>query len=88
MTHKESEIWKAREIEVTRYREKLRRARDRMGWTDHQAAVKIKGYYDIEACEGDLITCYSMNEVLCICTTLGLHPRDLFCDASFEAISI
>jgi transcriptional regulator with XRE-family HTH domain len=78
------------------YKEKLRQARERKGWSIHEAAIQIAAnsitsranYYDIEQCEDDLTSCCSLNEILRVCKLLDIHPRDLFCDEKPAAISI
>ncbi len=84
MTHEESNIWKEKTIEATCYRDKLRRAREQKGWTEHETAAQMElvsaNYYDIEGIDGNLTYNYSLNEILRICAVLDIHPRDLFCD--------
>ena len=78
------------------YKEILRQARERKGWSIHEAATKVAvnsitsraSYYDIEQCEGDLTNCCTLNQILRICTLLDIHPRDLFCDEKPIVVSI
>jgi len=78
------------------YKDKLSQARERTGWSIHEAATQVAdnsitsraNYYDIEQCEGDLTGCCSLNEVSRISKLLEVHPRDLFCNEKPVAISI
>ena len=83
-------------MDVPDYRETLRQARERKGWSIHEAATQVAAnsitsranYYDIEQCEGDLTSCCSLNEILRICKLLDIHPGDLFCKGNPAVISI
>jgi transcriptional regulator with XRE-family HTH domain len=83
-------------MDVPDYREKLRQARERKGWSIHEAATHVadnsitsrENYYDIEQHEGDLTSCCSLNEITRISKLLDVHPRDLFCDEKRAAVSI
>lgn len=94
MNDEEAEAWRNKEIASTNYREKLRNARERKGLTIHEAAASMPpivsraSYYDIELCEADFTDCYSLNVIKYVCEQLDIHPRDLFCDESFPAMSI
>jgi hypothetical protein len=78
------------------YREKLKQARERKGWSIHEAATQVAAnsvasranYYDIEQCEGDLTGCYSLDEILRIGKLPEIHPHDLFGDEITAVISI
>jgi hypothetical protein len=80
------------------YREKLRQAREKKGWTIDEAATQAAAvlteinswadYYDIEQHDGDLTRCYSLNEVSSICKFLDIHPRDLFCAENTPPVAI
>ena len=92
MNDQEAEAWREKEIAATNYRSKLRDARERKGLTEHQAAALMKigsaAYYDLEAFEGDITGCYSLNEILLICKSLDLRPRELFFDVPVLPLSI
>ncbi len=83
-------------MDASDYKEKLRQARERKGWSIHEAATQVAdnsitsraNYYDIEQCEGDLTGCCSLNEVSRISKLLNVRPSDLFCDEKPVAISI
>ncbi len=83
-------------MDASDYKEKLRQARERKGWSIHEAATQVAensitsraNYYDIEQCEGDLTSCCSLNEISRISKLLNVHPRDLFCDEKPAVISI
>ena len=74
------------------YRKKLREARERKGWSEHEAAAQVQlsssAYYDIELCEDDLTTCYSLSEISKTCKALDLHPHDLFCNEHLSPSTI
>jgi DNA-binding XRE family transcriptional regulator len=94
MNDEEAEKWREAQIAATKYRSKLREARERKGLTIHEAAalmdcdVNTSGYYDIEQHERDFTYCYSLNEIKRVCEHFDIHPRDIFCDKLSPAISI
>ena len=68
------------------YRAKLREARCRLGWSEQEAATRtglsLPNYYDLEAYEGELACCYSLNEILRICRAFEMRPTDLIADGT------
>ena len=78
------------------YREKLKQARERKGWSIHEAAwqaeatsiVSRNAYYDAELCEGDLMESCSLNQVIRLCGLLGIKPCDLFCEGSEKPLTL
>ncbi len=82
-------------IAATNYRDKLRKARERKNWSEHEAAAQMESvvenrasYHDIEAFDDELTYCYSLNQIVEICKILDIHPRDLFCDDRMAGFSI
>ena len=91
MNDNEAEAWREKEIAATNYRSKLRDARERKGLTILEAAQLINSigdYYDIEEHDRDFTGCYSLNEITKVCETLGIHPRNLFCDKTADVIPL
>jgi len=95
MSDEEAEVWRQQSIGTTNYRVKLREARERKGWSIHETAAQMEsslgskaGYYDIEDCDRDFTSCYSLNEIFEISKILDIHPRDLFCNEAYASISI
>ncbi|MEJ0091277.1 MAG: helix-turn-helix transcriptional regulator [Limisphaerales bacterium] len=78
------------------YRKKLKQARERKGWSIHEAATQIEGasitsrnsYYDIEQCDGEITSNCSLSEISRICNLLNIRPRDLFCDKTSPELTI
>jgi transcriptional regulator with XRE-family HTH domain len=78
------------------FREKLKRAREKKGWSIDEAATQISAagitnrnsYYDLEQIDGEIASNYSLNEITRICSLLNTHPRDLFFEEMLPALAI
>ena len=83
-------------MESTNHREILKQARERKGWSEHEAADQVlfasitsrENYYDIEAHDGELTSCYSLNEICSLCQLFDIRPKDLFCTESVPPLPI
>jgi transcriptional regulator with XRE-family HTH domain len=78
------------------YREKLKQAREKKGWSLDEAATQVSAagitsrnnYYDIEQHDDEITMNCSLNEISRICNLLGIHPQDLFCDEILSKLTI
>ncbi|HVU08365.1 MAG TPA: helix-turn-helix transcriptional regulator [Verrucomicrobiae bacterium] len=81
---------------MNNYREKLKQAREKKGWSIHDAAIQVEiagitnrdSYYDIEQHDSEITSTCSLNEILQICNLLEIRPRDLFCDETVSTFTI
>jgi DNA-binding XRE family transcriptional regulator len=80
----------------TNFRKKLRQAREKKGWSIHEAATEVaaalnmsrENYYDIEMHEDDLTYCYSLSEICTICILFDIHPKNLFSTENVPPLTI
>ena len=67
---------------------RFREARERLGMhpqdVETLSGVRDARVWDIEACEGVLVRCYSPSELQRFCRVLRIHPSELFGDRISE----